>query len=360
MTLTEKERALAAQGIVAWYRAHARDLPWRREVTAYRTLVSEIMLQQTRVEAVKPYFERFLADFPDIPALASADDELLMKRWEGLGYYSRARNLKKCAIAVMERHGGILPAKYEDLLALPGIGPYTAGAISSFAYGIPAPAVDGNVLRVISRLVGEEGDIMESATRRRLTEIVAAMIPPDAASDFGQGIIELGALVCAPNKPPVCSLCPLAPLCRAKRDGTTDKIPFRTPKRPRRIEEKTILVVRSGKRTLIRRRAKKGLLAGLWEFPSLAGHASQGEIIESVRSLGLEPLQISPLPDAKHIFTHIEWHMRGYLVRVAEPEHSLFSTPDDELHMPSSEELLASYAIPSAFSAYLAALKQPL
>ncbi len=341
-----------AEAVVAWYRQNARDLPWRREVTAYRVLVSEIMLQQTRVEAVKPYFERFLAALPTVEALAAADDETLHKLWQGLGYYSRARNLRRAAIAVCERHGGVIPRTPPELLALPGIGPYTAGAIAAFAYGVPAPAVDGNVLRVISRLLGETGDILSPPVRARLTDAVADLVPADAPSEFGQGLIELGALVCVPNAAPRCELCPLSDACTARRDGSWDEIPYRAPKRPRKIERRTVLVVRSGDRVLLSKRPDRGLLAGLWEFPSLEGDASEADALARVRALGLEPIRIEPTVRAKHIFTHIEWQMTGYLVTVAEPD-ALPPAPPAPLAMPTIAEIDNSYAIPSAFAKFL-------
>lgn len=311
------------------------------------------MLQQTRVEAVKPYFDRFLAALPTVEALAAVDDQTLHKLWQGLGYYSRARNLRRAAIAVCEKHGGVIPRTVSELLALPGIGPYTAGAVAAFAYGEPAPAVDGNVLRVISRLLGEEGDILSPAVRARLTDAVREMLPPDAPSEFGQGLIELGALVCVPNTAPRCEVCPLSGVCIAHRDGSWDEIPYRSPKRPRRIERRTVLVVRSGERVLLSKRPDRGLLAGLWEFPSLAGEANEADVLERVRTLGLEPIRIEPTDRAKHIFTHIEWHMTGFLVRVAEPD----ALPSAPLAMPTIAEIDERYAIPSAFAKFLRLLR---
>lgn len=351
--LRESDAAFIGAATAEWYRENKRDLPWRREVSAYRTLVSEIMLQQTRVEAVKPYFERFLKVFPTVEALAEADDERLMKCWQGLGYYSRARNLRRAAIEIVERYGGEIPRALPDLLSLPGIGPYTAGAIAAFAYGIPAPAVDGNVLRVMARVLGEEGDILSPAIKKRLTDAVSAAIPKDAASDFGQGLIELGATVCPPNAPPKCDLCPLYPLCRAAKEHTTDRIPYRKPKAKRRIEERTVLLIRTGDRVLLHRRPDRGLLAGLWELPSKSGKLSEKQALAAVRQLGLEPLRIKGTASAKHIFTHIEWHMIGYEIHIAEPDAAL----DAPYAFPLTAELHDAYALPSAFSPYLKLLK---
>ncbi len=342
-----------ATAVVSWYRANARDLPWRREVTAYRTLVSEIMLQQTRVEAVKPYFARFLSALPTVEALAAADDETLYKLWQGLGYYSRARNLRRAAQIIVERYGGVIPSSPAELKRLPGIGPYTAGAIAAFAYGVPAPAVDGNVLRVLSRLFGERGDILSPAVRARLTDAAAAMLPEDAASDFGQGLIELGATVCPPNAPPKCTLCPLADYCVAFRDGSFAVIPYRAPKPRRRVEERTVFVARAGDRVLLSKRPDGGLLAGLWEFPSVLGYIGEEEAISYLRSIGVQPTSAAPTAPAKHIFTHIEWRMRGYLVSIDKPSEVLAAP----LALPRIAELDGGYAIPSAFSKFLALLK---
>lgn len=342
--------------IVSWYRENRRRLPWREEVSPYRTLLSEIMLQQTRVEAVKPYFEHFLAAFPDIPSLADADDELLMKKWEGLGYYSRARNLKKCAREIVDRFGGVIPSTLSDLLSLPGIGPYTAGAIAAFAYGKPVAAVDGNVLRVTARITAETGDILTPPVKGRLTDFVSSLVPDGEASDFGQGLIELGALVCLPNQPPRCDACPVRALCRAHERGLAETLPVRGKKPARKIDPRTVLLVRSGTRTLLSKRPARGLLAGLWEFPNFSGTLSEKEALDAVRALGLEPIRLRPLDPAKHLFTHIEWRMTGYLVLVAEPDGPL----PDGFVMPETDDLLARYAIPSAFAAYTRHLKAPL
>ena len=342
--------------IVSWYRENRRRLPWREEVSPYRTLISEIMLQQTRVEAVKPYFERFLAAFPDVASLADADDELLMKRWEGLGYYSRARNLKKCARAILDRFGGRVPSSTPDLLSLPGIGPYTAGAVAAFAYGKPVSAVDGNVLRVTARITAEPGDILSPAIRKRLTDFVSSLVPEDAPGDFGQGLIELGALICLPNRPPKCDECPVRALCRAHAAEKEETLPVRGKKPERKPDARTVLLVRSGTRTLLHKRQARGLLAGLWEFPNLSGELTEKEALGAVRALGFDPIRVRPLGLAKHLFTHIEWRMTGYLILVSEPD---FPLPDGYV-MPESAELLAHYAIPSAFSAYTRYLSAPL
>lgn len=344
----------AVSALLDWYRASARDLPWRRHITPYRVWISEIMLQQTRVEAVKPYFHRFLEELPDIPSLAGVEDARLLKLWEGLGYYSRARNLKKAANVVMEQYGGELPADLQKLKKLPGIGSYTAGAIASIAFGIPAPAVDGNVLRVLARLTGCDADILRPQTRAAAEQAVLQMCPAEAPGDFTQGMIELGATVCVPNGEAKCSACPVSRWCVAAREGVVDCLPVRSAKAPRRVEDRTVLLLREGDRYLIRRRPSKGLLAGLYELPNELGTLDRDQAIAFARENGFQPLHTEHLAPAKHIFTHVEWHMTAYLMT------GYFSDPEQgkERVMASGEELSAVYAIPSAFSAYLKAIRE--
>ncbi len=314
------------------------------------------MLQQTRVEAVKPYFERFLTALPTIEALAEVDEETLLKLWQGLGYYSRARNLRKCAEAVVREHGGVIPESVSELKRLPGVGAYTAGAIAAFAYGADAVAIDGNVLRVAARLFFEEGDILDPKTRARIEARISALLPSGEASAFGQGLIELGATVCVPNAKPKCEICPLAPYCEAHARGLESILPNRRPKAKRRIEEKTVLIVRSPSSVLIRRRPDTGLLAGLWEVPSLDGRASEREILAFLRALRLdEVLRMEPAAPSKHIFTHVEWRMTAFSVSVAEQESIL----PEPYRLVSPAELAERYPLPSAFSAYLAPLTRP-
>ena len=335
----------AVEELLAWYRVAARDLPWRKEITPYRVWLSEIMLQQTRVEAVKPYFHRFLQTFPDIASLAKADDTVLLKLWEGLGYYSRARNLKKGAMQVMEQYGGKLPADYKELQKIQGIGSYTAGAIASIAFGIPAPAVDGNVLRVLSRVSDCHADIMQPMTKRDAEQTVLQMCPEGSAGDFTQAMIELGATVCVPNGEAKCNACPIKSYCKAYEADTIDLLPMRAQKKPRRVEQRTVLLLREHDRYMIRRRGQKGLLAGLYELPNELGALSREQAIEFARQNGFQPLHTEQLPDAKHIFTHIEWHMSAYLMT------GYFEDKENRI-MATADELAETYAIPSAFSAY--------
>lgn len=335
--------------LIRWYRENRRDLPWRQQPSPYHVWVSEIMLQQTRVEAVKPYYQRFLAALPAVRDLAEVPEDQLLKLWEGLGYYNRVRNMQKAARQVMADYGGEFPVTYEGIRSLAGIGSYTAGAIASFAYGLPKPAVDGNVLRVIMRLTGDDSDIMKQSTKKQVEEKLEPVIPADAASDFNQGLIELGAMVCVPNGQPKCEACPLAGMCRARIEGRIEELPVKTRAKERRIEERTILVFRDGEKTAICKRPDKGLLAGMYELPNYLGHMSRKEVAAYSKEIGLMPVRIKKLPEAKHIFSHVEWHMTGYEVRVDELE----KTNEKGFLFIHPEEIQERYPIPAAFGSYL-------
>lgn len=339
----------SVEPLVAWYREHRRDLPWREHPDAYRVWVSEIMLQQTRVEAVKPYYDRFLKAFPDVEALAAAEEDKLMKMWEGLGYYNRVRNMQKAARQIMTEHDGQFPCEYDEILKLSGIGNYTAGAISSFAYGIAKPAVDGNVLRVVSRLLASDSDIMKASTRTQIENIIEEVIPADAAADFNQGLIELGAIVCVPNGEPKCEICPVAHLCKAKEQNIQMELPVKTKAKARRIEKRTVLIFRDNETIAIRKRPAKGLLAGLYELPNVEGHLTRKEVIKYGKMIGLTPIRVKKLVSAKHIFSHVEWHMIGYEVLVDELEKNC----SEKMIFAGREEIDQKYSIPSAFEAYI-------
>lgn len=343
----------AVEALLAWYARERRDLPWRRTRDPYCIWISEIMLQQTRVEAVKPYYARFLAACPTVEALAAIPEEQLFKLWEGLGYYSRARNLQRAARQVLSEHGGRMPESYAALRALPGIGDYTAGAIASIAFGLREPAIDGNVLRVLSRVLASREDVTRQEVKRAWRNSLCAVIPEDAGS-FTQAMIELGATVCPPKGEPRCEGCPLFADCEGRRQGIAATLPVKAEKKPRRIEERTVLLLRDGDRTVLRKRPPKGLLAGLFELPHVMGHLSEEEIPALVREMGLEPLRVERLEDAKHIFSHVEWHMIAYAVRIS-PEFDGWPS-DSELLIVPNDRLHAEYAIPSAFTAYKALL----
>lgn len=340
--------------LISWYRQNKRILPWRDQKNAYYTWVSEIMLQQTRVEAVKPYFLRFIGELPDVKALAECPEEKLMKLWEGLGYYNRVRNMQTAAQNVVSEYSGILPASYEELLALKGIGSYTAGAIASIAYDIPVPAVDGNVLRVFSRITEDRQDIMKQSVRRQVEEKLLGIMPKEAPGDFNQALMELGAVVCVPNGPARCTECPVAAFCRAYHHGIVDELPVKAPKKKRTIENRTVLVIQDGERTAIHKRPQEGLLAGLYELPNVEGHLSMDEALQKVKEMNLEPLHIEPLPEAKHIFSHIEWRMTGYRIRVS----SLEERKESSFIFTEKKQSEKQYAIPSAFRAYIKYMKE--
>ncbi|HJD34120.1 MAG TPA: A/G-specific adenine glycosylase [Candidatus Mediterraneibacter tabaqchaliae] len=341
--------------LVEWFRENQRDLPWRKRMDAYRVWISEIMLQQTRVEAVKPYYERFLKELPDVKALAEVPEDRLLKLWEGLGYYNRARNLKEAACQIMEKYGGRFPETYEEIRGLKGIGNYTAGAVSSFVYGIRKPAVDGNVLRVVTRITADGSDIAKAGTRTKVEREVEEVIPAEAAGDFNQSLIELGAIVCVPNGEPKCGICPVSGICLAHAQGRETEFPVKAKKKERRIEKRTILVFRDNEKTAVRKRPDTGLLAGLYEFPGTEGHLKQSEAVRYAKSLGLMPIRIKKLGSAKHIFSHVEWHMVGYEVMVDELEKNMREqdAAPGEIVFAELRELKEHYPMPSAFEAYM-------
>ena len=348
VVLGREELFQMREPLVKWFRENKRDLPWRRNPGPYEVWVSEIMLQQTRVEAVKPYYKRFLEELPTVQDLAVAKEDVLLKLWEGLGYYNRVRNMQKAAVQIVNDFDGQFPADYEAICSLKGIGSYTAGAISAFAFGMAKPAVDGNVLRVISRLLGSEEDIAKASVKKKMEEALEEVIPEDAAGDFDQGLIELGALVCVPNGAPKCEVCPLAPLCSAYREGRQMELPVKAKKKERKIEERTVLIFRDGETTAIRKRPAKGLLAGLYEIPAVEGYLSMDEVKEYSKSIGLTPVRVQQLGDAKHIFSHIEWRMKGYLVKVDELEKAC----KEDFIFAESDEIEKQYPMPSAFAKY--------
>lgn len=359
-----------------WFVSNARVLPWRETPTAYKVWVSEIMLQQTRVEAVKPYFDRFIHELPDVKALAECPEDKLLKLWEGLGYYNRVRNMKIAAQQVMEEYGGVIPSGYEELIKLKGIGSYTAGAIASIAYGEAVPAVDGNVLRVITRVTADDSDIMKESTKKsieqRLFDIMNAVQDGKTSvipSIFNQALMELGATVCVPNGAPHCDKCPWNGLCEAKRQNRIDEIPVKTKAKQRKIEKKTVLIIKDGEQLALHKRPEKGLLAGLYELPNISEHQSEEAVLAFMKKQGYEPVRIQPLCDAKHIFSHVEWHMKGYVVFVASRELKREEDVADILQAKTVEEdrtqcdmqdwifvdveeTKKNYAIPSAFSKY--------
>ena len=339
------EPFLIAQPLLRWFWANHRVLPFRSDPTPYHVWVSEIMLQQTRVSAAVPYYERFVQELPDIPALAACEEERLLKLWEGLGYYSRVRNLQKAARIVCEQYGGQLPGDLAALKKLPGIGDYTAGAIASIGFGIPAPAVDGNVLRVFARLYNDEGDIMQPAVKAATTQKVMAQQPAEAPGDFNQALMELGALVCIPGQPD-CAACPLQALCLGRQSGNPARLPQKTPKKARKKCELTLCLAQDAAgRWLLQKRGEQGVLAGLWQPPVLAEEAlDEKKALATAQKLLPAAVLLKEKPlKAKHIFTHLEWHMTAYVMAVPctpPPEGCVWASP---------AQLEQEYTLPGAF-----------
>lgn len=339
--------------LLEWYDVNRRILPWRECATPYRVWVSEIMLQQTRVEAVKLYFERFIEALPDIRALSEVEEDKLLKLWEGLGYYNRARNLKRAAIQIINEYKGSMPSGYEEIMKLAGIGSYTAGAISSIAFGKKRPAVDGNVLRVLARLRADDRSISDIRVKNEIEKDMLESMPEDRPGDFNQALMEIGACICIPNGAPLCDSCPLSYLCRAYALGLEESFPVKGEKKARRVEKKTVLILRDADKTVIRKRPEKGLLAGMYELPWLEGHVKENEVKEYLKQNGISALQIKKLCSAKHIFTHREWDMTAYWVRVdeLEPKHINEAVRDWIYIHP--DETRERFPIPSAFATYM-------
>ncbi len=316
--------------LLPWYDQSHRDLPWRKNRDPYHIWLSEIMLQQTRVEAVKGYYNRFLQEIPDISALASADDELLHKLWEGLGYYSRVRNLKKAAVTIMEQYNGQMPRDYKSVLGLSGIGEYTAGAICSIAFEQKTPAVDGNVLRVAARICDDDTPIdlptVKVAVKNQLAEVY-----PDRAGDFTQALMELGATVCGPNRKPVCDVCPCMEFCLGRQRGTAENLPVKLPKKQRKQEDKTVFILNCDGKYALQKRPDKGLLAGLWEFPNCSGMLGAEQALTYVQNLGVSPKELCRQLERTHIFTHVQWNMRGFYIDVKEMPESLCWMTEEEI-----------------------------
>lgn len=359
--------------LLDWFDLNARILAWRENPKPYYVWVSEIMLQQTRVEAVKLYFDRFVSTLPDIKSLATVEEEKLLKLWEGLGYYNRVRNLQKAAILIMEDYKGEMPADYELLLKLPGIGSYTAGAIASIAYNIPQPAVDGNVLRVMKRVAGSVDDITKASVKKELEQDIREIMPEDRPGDYNQSIMELGATVCIPNGKPLCDKCPIMHLCIAYHQGTEMSIPVKPKKKPRRLEDKTILLIEKDGEYVIQKRENKGLLAGLWELPNIEGKLTALALEEILIEQGIEDFTINSLGEGKHIFSHIEWHMVGYHILINEKmivaEDSIYGVSNmksliwenpseskqvgpTDIRLVSKKIIDMEYTLPTAFETY--------
>lgn len=331
--------------LLPWYQKNARSMPWRENPQPYYTWISEIMLQQTRVEAATDYFLRFIKALPSVLDLAAVSDEELMKLWEGLGYYSRARNLKKAAEIICRDYGGMLPADYHALRSLPGIGSYTAGAIASIAFELPYPAVDGNVLRVVSRVSDCRADISDSTVKKEWEQIIASILPSQNIGDFNQSLMELGALICQPNGAPRCLNCPLMQICKGFEKKSAEKLPVKAPKKERKTERLSVFIPVADGKVGLSKRGERGLLAGLWELPNISKKVTATDIKRHFNDRGISAI-VESAGSAKHVFTHIEWKMEGYIIRLKD------SSVAKNLTWCTKEELETRYSLPSAFKKY--------
>jgi A/G-specific adenine glycosylase len=364
--------------LLGWYQENKRDLPWRRDKDPYHIWVSEIMLQQTRVEAVKEYYRRFMDALPTIADLADADEDTYMKLWEGLGYYSRIRNMHKAAGVIVQDYGGAMPRTQAELLKLPGIGAYTASAIASIAFNERTPAVDGNLLRIFSRMTHYKEDIKKPAARRAAESWYLAIMSDRDPGSFNQALMDLGACICIPKGDPACladpAACPWSRCCKSCQNADPQDYPKTAPKKSRRVEERTVFLIQHGGQIALRKRPAAGLLAGLWEFPNTLGKLNRSQALQYTESLGFSPLKIKKLPAAKHVFSHVEWRMTGWQILADEwrpltgseegtdeqmplaesqnKEPSTFPDNSSGIILADAEEVREHYSIPSAFQAF--------
>ena len=343
------------RAVTDWYVANRRNLPWREDRDPYHIWVSEIMLQQTRVEAVRDYYLRWMEALPDIRALAEAEEEQLLKLWQGLGYYNRVRNLQTAAREIMDQHGGVFPVEFDKIRALKGIGDYTAGAIASIAFDQQTPAVDGNVLRVMSRINADYSDIKAAATKKKVSAQLEELYPEKDCGDFTQGMIELGAMVCVPNGKPQCDICPVADWCAARGAGVQMELPVKAEKKARRIEERTVFfltcgALEHGGRLAVRKRPAEGLLANLAELPNLLAELTPDQALKQAEDWGCRPTGLTRLAKFKHIFSHVEWHMTGYYITCGGCGQSDEGAP---FRWVTAEEMETEVPLPSAFQYFL-------
>lgn len=340
-----KDLQSIAEPLLRWFDQNKRELPWRRDTEPYHVWISEIMLQQTRIEAVMRYYTRFMEALPDVKSLSEVDDDILMKLWEGLGYYSRARNLKKAAQTIMRDYGGQFPTTYAELKKLSGIGEYTAGAIASICFDEKTPAVDGNVLRVITRLIGSRDNVLLPETKKAVSAMLLPIIPQRAGA-FNEALMELGELICLPNGAPLCADCPLSSHCTAYRENLTAEIPVRVKKMKRKRADKTVfLIYAPDGRIAIEKRPDTGLLSGLYQLPNIDGFHDDDTLIGELQDMQITPISLAFLKDAKHVFTHIDWYMKGYRVEVKEV--------NDRFLWVTNAELQTAYPLPTAFKKLL-------
>ena len=330
-----------ADAVIDWYQNNRRSIPWREDPSPYHTWLSEIMCQQTRIETVIPYYLNFIEEVPDIESLSELSEDRLMKLWQGLGYYSRARNLQKAAQVIVTRHHGVFPGSYEEVLALPGIGTYTAGAILSMAFQQNYAAVDGNVLRILTRCNADIDDISLEATKKKYKAEIEAL-PKDRPGDFNQGLMDIGATICIPNGEPLCSRCPLKEKCLAHLRQIETQFPVKAPRSVRKEENYTVFLIFQNGKILLRKRSGRGLLANLYEFKNVPGFLSPEEV-----RLNFPEARISSGKQLDFVFTHKTWHMKSYVLTT---ENYL---PEEGELLVTPEELSGRYSIPTAFAQFL-------
>ncbi len=339
---TEEQVLIAMfEALIPWYEAHKRELPWRQDREPYHVWLSEIMLQQTRVEAVKEYYRRFVTALPTIPDLAEAPEEQILKLWEGLGYYNRVRNLQKAAQTICADYTGVFPSEYAQIRSLSGIGDYTAGAIASICFDAPTPAVDGNVLRVYSRLLADDANIDLQTTKKRITRKLQETYPRKNPGIATQALMELGATVCVPNGAPRCDVCPVAEICQARKQDTWRNLPVRSEKKKRKIVDKTVFILLTEDTVALHKRSASGLLAGMWEFPNVDVKLDKQEAVTQVTGWQAEPVDLLMQTSYTHIFSHVEWHMTAYYIRCRRT--------NKKWKWVTKESLDETYALPSAF-----------
>ncbi len=339
---TEEQVLIAMfEALIPWYEAHKRELPWRQDKEPYHVWLSEIMLQQTRVEAVKEYYRRFLTTLPTIADLAEAPEEQILKLWEGLGYYNRVRNLQKAAQTICADYTGVFPSEYAQIRSLSGIGDYTAGAIASICFDAPTPAVDGNVLRVYSRLLADDANIDLQTTKKRITGKLQETYPRKNPGIATQALMELGATVCVPNGAPRCDVCPVAEICQARKQDTWRNLPVRSEKKKRKIVDKTVFVLLTEDTVALHKRSASGLLAGMWEFPNVDAKLDKQEAVTQASEWQVEPVDLLMQTSYTHIFSHVEWHMTAYYIRCRKT--------NKKWKWVTKESLDEAYALPSAF-----------
>ena len=344
----ELNREIAGR-LIAWYEINKRPLPWRADREPYHIWLSEVMCQQTRVEAVKAYYLRFLDALPSISDLAVCPEERLLKLWEGLGYYSRARNLQRAANMILRENGGVFPSDYASIRALPGIGDYTAAAVASICFELPCPAVDGNVLRVVTRLAAFREDIRKESTKDTVRQSLLTLYAGVSSGTLNQALMELGALVCMPNQAPLCERCPLKDDC-ASSAGLWRSIPFKSKKKPRRCERHTVFLLRCGDSWALRKRPKGGLLAGLWEFPNLPGSLEAQEALDAAAAWGCHPAAILRHTERAHVFTHVQWELPAWVIEC--------QAPSETFAWAGTQEISERYSLPTAFRQFMEDLEK--